>query len=62
MGEKTSAVLKVLSKGAIKLGGLVYLVVSVLIAVVGWFAGASWFVFSLIRTSRRLIGHKGEIA
>ncbi|WP_181166636.1 hypothetical protein [Mesorhizobium sp. B2-5-4] len=62
MGEKTSAVLRVLGKGAIKLGKLVYLVASILIAVLGWFVGALWFVFSWIRTSRRLFWRKGEIA
>ncbi|TPK87008.1 hypothetical protein FJ936_06575 [Mesorhizobium sp. B2-4-13] len=62
MGEKTSAVLRVLGKGAIKLGKLVYLVASILIAILGWFVGALWFVFSWIRTSRRLFWRKGEIA
>ncbi|MER8983697.1 hypothetical protein [Mesorhizobium sp. M0843] len=59
MGEKTSAVLKMLGKGAIRLGELVYLVVSVLIAAIGWFAGALWFVFSLMRTSFSLVKGKG---
>ncbi|TKB20416.1 MAG: hypothetical protein E5V75_04930 [Mesorhizobium sp.] len=62
MGEKTAAVLKKFGKGAIELGELVYLVASILIAVIGWFAGAVWFVFASVRTSRRLIKHKGEIA
>lgn len=62
MGEKTAAVLKKLGKGAIKLGELAYLVISVLIAVIGWFAGAVWFVFSLIRSLRRLIRHRGALA
>ncbi|TGV61076.1 hypothetical protein EN784_01365 [bacterium M00.F.Ca.ET.141.01.1.1] len=62
MGEKTAAVLKKLGKGAIKLGELAYLVISVSIAVIGWFAGAVWFVFSLIRSLRRLIRHRGALA
>ncbi|ESX14460.1 hypothetical protein X768_01680 [Mesorhizobium sp. LSJC265A00] len=61
MGEKTSAVLKVLGKGAIKLGELVYLVVSILIAAIGWLAGALWFVFSLVRTSSSLVKRKEAI-
>lgn len=61
MDEKTSAVLKVLGKGAIKLGELVYLVVSILIAAIGWLAGALWFVFSLVRTSFSLVKRKGAI-
>lgn len=59
MGEKTSAVLKVLGKGAIKLGELVYLVVSILIAAIGWFVGALWFLLSLTRTSCSLVKRNG---
>lgn len=59
MGEKTSAVVRVLGKSAIKLGELVYWVVSILIAALGWFVGALWFVFSLVRTSFNLVNRKG---
>ncbi|MBZ9898527.1 hypothetical protein LB545_29890 [Mesorhizobium sp. BR1-1-6] len=59
MGDKTSAVVRVLGKSAIKLGELVYRVVSILIAAIGWFAGALWFVFSLVRTSFSLVKRKG---
>lgn len=62
MGEKTSAALKLLGKGAIKLGELVYLVASILIAAIGWIAGALWFLSSLIRTSYRMIRRKGALA
>lgn len=58
MGEKTSAVVRVLGKRAIKLGELVYLVVSILIAAISWVAGALWFVFSLMRTSFSLVIRK----
>lgn len=53
MGERTSAVIKILGKGAIRLGDLVYLVVSILIAVFGWVLGALWFSYSMIRTTYR---------
>ncbi|CDX58727.1 putative Transcriptional regulator [Mesorhizobium plurifarium] len=59
MGEKTSAVVRVLGKSAIKLGELAYLVVSILIAAISWVAGALWFVFSLVRTSFSLVKRKG---
>ncbi|MHA6643674.1 hypothetical protein [Mesorhizobium sp. A623] len=55
MGGKTSAVIKVLGKSAIKLGKLVYLVISILIGVLGWVLGALWFLYSLIRTPYRMV-------
>ncbi len=51
MGDKTAAVIKVLGKGSIKLGKLLYLVISVLIAVLGWVLAALWFLFSVSRTT-----------
>lgn len=54
MGEKTSAVIKVLGKGAIKLGKLLYLVISILIAALGWVLGALWFLYSVSRTIYRI--------
>lgn len=62
MGEKTSAASKVLGKGAIKLGELVYLVASILIAALGWIAGAAWVLFSLVRSTFRIIRRKGALA
>ncbi|KQZ87852.1 hypothetical protein ASD64_19905 [Mesorhizobium sp. Root157] len=53
MGGKTAAAIKLLGKGAIKLGELVYLVISVLIIVIGWLVGALWFLYSLTRTIYR---------
>lgn len=53
MGEKTSAVIKVLGKNAIKLGKLLYLIITILIAVLGWILGALWFSYSIIRTTYR---------
>ena len=53
MGKKTSVVIKVLGKGAIKLGKLIYLVISVLIAVSGWVLCALWFLYSIIRSIYR---------
>lgn len=57
MGEKTSAVIKVLGKNAIKLGKLLYLVITVLIAVLGWVLGALWLLYSIIRTTYRTAKH-----
>lgn len=53
MGEKTAVVIKVLGKGAIKLGKLLYLVISVLMAVLGWLIGALWFLYSIIHITYR---------
>lgn len=55
MGDKTSAVIKVLGKSAIKLGKLLYLVITILIAVLGWVIGALWFLYSMIRISYRMV-------
>jgi hypothetical protein len=60
MGEKSSAAIKILGKSAIKLGKLIYLVLSVLIAVTGWIFGALWFGYSMIRSTRRLVGSSGS--
>lgn len=53
MGKKTSAVIKVLGKNAIKLGKLLYLIITILIAVVGWVLGMLWLVYSIVRTTFR---------
>src|SRR5690606_26332693 len=50
MGEKSSAVIKVLGKNAIKLGKLLYLIISILIAVLGWVLCALWLLYSIIQT------------
>lgn len=40
MGERTSAIIKIFGKSAIKLGELLYLVILMLVAVLGWLLGA----------------------
>lgn len=55
MGEKTAVVIKVLGKKAIKLGKLLYLVITILIAVLGWVLGALWFLYSMARATFRAV-------
>lgn len=57
MGEKTSVVIKVLGKSAIKLGKLLYLIITILISVVGWVLGVLWLVYSMVRTTFRTVKH-----
>jgi hypothetical protein len=54
MGEKTASVIKLLGKNAIRLGKLLYLVITILIAVLGWVFGALWFLYSITRTIFRV--------
>lgn len=49
MGDKTGAIIKVLGKNAIKLGKLLYTVIIILIAVLGWILSAMWFLYSVTR-------------
>lgn len=60
MGEKSSAVIKVLGKNAIKLGKLLYLIISILIAVLGWVLCALWLLYSIIQTTYRTAKHVRE--
>lgn len=53
LGERTSAVVKVLGKNAIKLGKLLYLIISILITVFAWLLAAFWFSYLIIRTLYR---------
>lgn len=53
LGDKTSAVVKVLGKNAIKLGNLIYMITSMFVAVLGWLIAASWYVYTTIRAVRR---------
>jgi hypothetical protein len=55
MKGKTSAAIRVLGKGAIKLGKLFYRVIIILIAVLGWVLGALWFLYSMVRFSYRMV-------
>lgn len=50
MGEKTSAIIKILGKNAIKLGELLYLAILMLVAALGWLCWAAWFSISTFRT------------
>lgn len=50
MGERTSAIIKILGKSAIKLGELLYLVIVMLVAALGWLLGAVWLSISTFRT------------
>ncbi len=60
--EKTSSVIKLLGKNAIRLGKLLYLVISVLISFAIWIAWAIWLVYSLSRSTYRLINRKKQRA
>ncbi len=60
--EKTSSVIKLLGKNAIRLGKLLYLVISVLISVAIWIAWAIWLVYSLSKSTYRLINRKKQRA
>ena len=60
--EKTSSVIKLLGKNAIRLGKLLYLVISVLISVALWIAWAIWLVYSLSKSTYRLINRKKQRA
>ncbi|HWD14221.1 hypothetical protein P8H26_13380 [Pseudochrobactrum sp. sp1633] len=56
--EKTSSVIKLLGKNAIRLGKLLYLVISILISVAIWLAWAIWLVYSLSKSTYRIIARK----
>lgn len=60
--EKTSSVIKLLGKNAIRLGKLLYLVISVLISLAIWIAWAIWLVYSLSKSTYRLINRKKQRA
>lgn len=62
MGGKTSAVVKVLGKNAIKLGKLLYLVVAVIIAALGWLLTALWSSYSILRATYRIAARGRRIA
>lgn len=57
-GEKTSAVVKILGKTAIKLGKLAYWLAALMIGVLGWFLWSAWLLFSLTRGTTRLFVRK----
>ena len=57
-GEKTSAVVKILGKTAIKLGKLAYWLATLMIGVLGWVLWAAWLLFSLTRGTTRLFVRK----
>ena len=53
-GEKTAGVLKLLGKGAFRLGRLLMKVVYAAIWALGWFLGAIWYSLSIARTLARM--------
>lgn len=53
-GEKTSAIVKILGKTAIKLGKLAYWLAALMIGVLGWVLWAAWLAFSMMRSTTRL--------
>jgi len=55
MGRKSAAVIKVLGKGAIKLGKLAYLIATVLLSGAVWVVGALWVSYSVVRTTARAL-------
>lgn len=57
-GEKTSAVVKILGKTAIKLGKLAYWLAALMIGVLGWFLWSAWLLFSITRGTTRLFVRK----
>lgn len=57
-GEKTSAVVKILGKTAIKLGKLAYWLAALMIGVLGWVLWAAWLLFSITRGTTRLFVRK----
>lgn len=57
-GEKTSAVVKMLGKTAIKLGKLAYWVAALMIGVLGWVLWSAWLLFSVTRGTSRLFVRK----
>jgi len=57
-GEKTSAVVKILGKTAIKLGKLAYWLAALMIGVLGWFLWSAWLLFSVTRGTSRLFARK----
>lgn len=58
MGDRTSAVVRMLGKAAIRLGDLVYHIAAALLAIIGWFAGLLWTLLSLIRNAWRLVSFR----
>jgi hypothetical protein len=57
-GEKTSAVVIILGKTAIKLGKLAYWLAALMIGVLGWVLWAAWLLLSLTRGTTRLFVRK----
>ncbi|NKW11298.1 hypothetical protein HGG76_27240 [Ochrobactrum tritici] len=57
-GEKTSAVVKMLGKTAIKLGKLAYWLAALMIGVLGWVLWSAWLLFSVTRGTSRLFVRK----
>lgn len=56
--NKTSAVIKILGKGSIKLGKLIYLIVSILLSVSLWLIGCVRLVYTSIKTVRLIFIRK----
>ncbi len=54
MGKKTAVAVKMFGRNAIRLGKLLYLVITILISVLGWVLGALWFLYSMARTTYRI--------
>ncbi len=60
-GEKTSAIVKILGKTAIKLGKLAYWLAALMIGVLGWVLWAAWLAFSIVRGSGKLVTKRSGV-
>lgn len=53
-GKRTTAIVRMFGKKAIRLGKLIWTVIAALMSVVGWLAWAVWLTFRTLRTAVRL--------
>jgi len=54
-GDRSSSIFRLLGKGAVHLGDLVYAVIAALIAAVAWLVGAIWSLFAFVFNFRVLV-------
>lgn len=59
--HKTSATIRILGKSAIKLGKLIYALISAVVILVIWSAAVLWFLYSVYRSTRSLFKSREQI-